>query len=611
MQEKDTTISQKDKGTMKRVLGIIDLISIGYGDLGSWIYYALGIAIFYSLGAAPLSLLIAGIVFVITSLTYAELSTMNSFSGGSVSFSKKTFNDCISFISGWGSLMDYIVFIAICLFSSTSYLSHFFPSLLDPNYKIMASIIAVVLLFFLNILGWRFSMRLCLLLTVITLITEVIIIVLGFYEMPSFSTVISKMRIGISSSFSPSWHEFWKGTAMAMVAYTGIESISQLSPEVKQPKKNLPKAIIITTIILLFLYLSFSWITTSQESKLIIDKQFLEQPLLELVKSFSIYLPWFLEWIAILGVIVLFVAANAAFLGASRLSFYMGEHFQLPRFLFHLSEKNKIPVLALLSIAIFSIGTLIISRAEITILADLYNFGAMIAFFFAHVSLIIMRVRYPEEKAKFTVPFNIKIKDKSIPILPIIGALASLAVWILVVIVKPYGRMLGSFWLIFGLVIYTFYRRKKKMSLFGTTHMESVKFSKTESYQFSHLAVVLQNPEDLGALEVACKLAKAEKKPLEVIIVVVMPFSFPLYLTKNVKSSHKTSLYKKAEALLLEYGLPNTIERCFIRRHARELKNLLKKKKVDLALVGFTSSSIKSWVQYLLTQKGCRYLLYR
>ena len=238
MQEKDTTISQVDKGAMKRVLGVIDLISVGYGDLGSWIYYALGITVFYSLGAAPISLLFAGIIFVITSLTYAELSTMNVFGGGSASFSRKAFNDFISFLSGWGSLMDYIVFIAICLFSCTSYLSHFFPSLNDPFYKILVSSCVMVLLLLLNVVGLRMTMRLCLFFTIITLLTELVIIIVGFYEMPSFFVVINRMRIGSTSVFSPTWHEFWKGTAMAMIAYTGIESIAQLAPEVKKPKKK-------------------------------------------------------------------------------------------------------------------------------------------------------------------------------------------------------------------------------------------------------------------------------------------------------------------------------------------------------------------------------------
>ena len=343
---------------------------------------------------------------------------------------------------------------------------------------------------------------------------------------------------------------------------------------------------------------------------MIIDGKFIEQPLIELVKSFTTVIPWFLEWIAILGVVVLFIAANASFLGASRLSFYMGEHFQLPRMLFHLSPKHKIPVLALLCIAIFTIATLVFSRAKISILADLYNFGAMIAFFFAHVSLIMMRIRHPEEKAQFTVPINIKIKGRKIPILPIIGALASLAVWILIVVVKPYGRTLGSIWIAFGVLLYIYYRKRKRMSIFGTTHMQSIRFAKEETYKFSKLGVVLQGPGDLGALEVACKLAKSENKPLEVIYVVVMPFSFPLYLSRSAQPLNKTPLYQKVEALLLEYDLPNTIQRCFIRRHARELKNLLKKQGVDLALVGATVSTTKSWISYLLSMKKCRFLLY-
>src|SRR3990172_5826841 len=88
-----TTVAQLKKGTLKRVLGVSDIFAVGYGDLGSSIYYALGITALFSLGAAPISLLLAGIVFACTALTYAELSSMNTGGSGSTGFTRKAFND--------------------------------------------------------------------------------------------------------------------------------------------------------------------------------------------------------------------------------------------------------------------------------------------------------------------------------------------------------------------------------------------------------------------------------------------------------------------------------------------------------------------------------------
>jgi APA family basic amino acid/polyamine antiporter len=106
-------IAQVDRGTMRRSLGVLDLFAVGYGDLGSSIYYALGITTLFALGATPIALMIAGFVFMCTALTYAEMSSILPEAGGSASFSRKNFNDLISFIAGWGLMLDYIVTISI------------------------------------------------------------------------------------------------------------------------------------------------------------------------------------------------------------------------------------------------------------------------------------------------------------------------------------------------------------------------------------------------------------------------------------------------------------------------------------------------------------------
>jgi len=128
-----TRISRIDKGAMKRILGVKDLFAVGYGDLGSSIYYALGITAFFALGATPIALLIAGVVFAFTALTYAEMSSVVFESGGSASYTRRAFNDLISFISGWALLLDYIVTIAISSFAVGAYLKVFFPLLADPK----------------------------------------------------------------------------------------------------------------------------------------------------------------------------------------------------------------------------------------------------------------------------------------------------------------------------------------------------------------------------------------------------------------------------------------------------------------------------------------------
>lgn len=119
------TIAQLHKNTFKRVLGVFELFAIGYGDLGSSIYYALGVTALFALGATPIALGLAGIVFVCTALSYAEMTSIFHESGGSASYARHAFNDLVSFIAGWGLLLDYIVAIAISAFAVAPYLSFF------------------------------------------------------------------------------------------------------------------------------------------------------------------------------------------------------------------------------------------------------------------------------------------------------------------------------------------------------------------------------------------------------------------------------------------------------------------------------------------------------
>src|SRR5579885_2459573 len=142
-----TTVTRMEKGSIKRVLHLGDLFAIGYGDLGSSIYYALGITALYALGATPIALAIAGVVFICTALSYAELSAMYPESGGSATFARHAFNDTASFISGWGLLLDYIVTIAISAFAIGPYLANVFLGLKDIPTQIIFTLCIIAALF--------------------------------------------------------------------------------------------------------------------------------------------------------------------------------------------------------------------------------------------------------------------------------------------------------------------------------------------------------------------------------------------------------------------------------------------------------------------------------
>ena len=257
--QEGSRVTVVDRGSLHRVLNSPQLFAIGFGDVGSSIYYALGVTTLYALGAVPLALALAGIVFFCTVLTYTELSTAMPESGGSCSFARHAFNDLVSFIAGWALLLDYIVTIAISAYSIGPYLKNLLPALSGTIANVPFTLLMLVILLGLNILGIKESTRISLLLAIFGVATQLVIITIGLVLLMQIAQprefflhcqqLWFHLQVGLTdSAWSPTWPQFWKGVGMAMVAYIGIESISQLAGEARHPNRTIPRAMMATMV---------------------------------------------------------------------------------------------------------------------------------------------------------------------------------------------------------------------------------------------------------------------------------------------------------------------------------------------------------------------------
>ncbi|MFI5334093.1 MAG: amino acid permease [Chlamydiales bacterium] len=524
------SVTQIEKRKLRRVLNVSDLFAIGFGDLGSSIYYALGITALYALGATPIALGLAGLVFVCTALTYAELTSMFHESGGTASFARHVFNDLISFIAGWGLLFDYIITISISAFAVAPYLGFFFSGLEgNISLNIGVTIFLILLLMVINIFGVRQSTRMSFVLVTATIATQVLIIFIGFVWLLDLPGILDHLRINIPGApLSPSWPEFWKGTAMAMVAYTGIESIAQLGAEAKTPAKTVPRAVLITMVVLVVMYLGIAITALSAISPHELGTTFVNDPIAGIVKHIPFGSEFLGAWVGVFAAFLLFTASNAGLIGASRLSFNMGEYYQLPRFFFSLHKRFRTPYVALTFFAIVSIAIVLASRGRMAFLADLYNFGAMLAFFFAHLSLIVMRIRKPGLARPFRVPLNIPFGKYSIPITAVVGCLATMSVWCLVVITKPEGRYFGFAWMTFGVCMYLYYRRKKQIAPMGQLEIQRIHLPHYQPLTIKKILVPTRGDGQTESVQVACELARLHNATLTGVHIIEVPASMPL-----------------------------------------------------------------------------------
>jgi APA family basic amino acid/polyamine antiporter len=582
-----------DKGTLKRSLKTIDVFAVGYGDLGSSIYYALGITAFYALGATPIALMLAGFVFVLTALTYAEMSSVVPESGGSASFSRKSFNDLISFFAGWALLLDYIVTIAISAFSVGPYLKYFFPYLGQGDWNIPFTVILITVLLLINIVGTRHATRVSVFLTITTILTQFVIIIFGIFTIVNFSAFFKSIAIGVQgSTVSPSWSQFFKGVAMAMVAYTGIESMAQMGSESKKPEKTVPRAMWIVTVVLIASYLGLSIVALSAMHPNALATTYVDDPVAGITTKLPYIGKWMSSWIGLLGGIILFAAANSGILGASRVAFNLGEYCQLPKFFYVIHPRFKTPIVSLSIFAVLSSAIVVWSRGSLSFLADLYNFGAQLSFLSAHLALIMHRVQFPDVKRPFKLWFNLKIKGKEIPVTAILGAILTLSVWLMVVITKKDGRELGLFWMFLGFIFYAALRRKYKIGITESVEIKHIKMGDFEKMDLKKILVLVKKGVDEENIKVACEIASRMKAELVALYVSEIPYAIPLSVGMKRKSKIVEEIFEIAEAVGKEYQVPVYCRQVVARSTGKAVADIANEEEFDLVVLS-TSDTLK------------------
>lgn len=604
------------KKSLKRALSALDLFAVGYGDVGSSIYYALGITALFALGATPIALLIAGFVFICTSLTYAEMATTFPQPGGSATYSRYAFNDLISFVAGWGLLLDYIVTIAISAFAIPPYLKYVFdlfslPFPTDPMFQTAISVGLIAFLCILNVIGVRGSGRLSVILSLVSIISQVFVIVVAGVLILNFPYVLSHLKIGVpGTDWSPSWGEFMKGIAMAMVAYTGIEAISQLAAETRKPSLMIPRAIRWTMWTLVFLYFGISVVGLSVISPHELGTKYVDDPVAGIVASLPFGGQWLGPWFGLMASFILLIASNAGLLGCSRMMFSMGEYYQVPHFFYKLHPKFRTPYLSLAVFAILACIVLIVSDGQMHFMADLYNFGAQIAFFAAHMSLLVLRWKKPELKRPFLAPLNIPFgKNRSLPLTAILGAVATFVVWLIVIVTKPQGRYLGFTWILVGLAMYFYYRKKKQLPTTGQLTIEKIKVPEYKKMHLKNVLVSLRSEGNSEAVQTACQLAKNSKAKISAVYIMEVPLSLPMNAPLMKREQIGMQALKQAQAIAHEYGLTLDLQLIRSRSIEEALLEVVHSKDCDmLVLSAHIQHRHKATAEKLFKKAPCKVL---
>ncbi len=525
---------------LERVLGTPALFATAYGNVGSSIYYALGVTAAFALGLTPLVFVIAGIFFSATALSYAEGTVRYPEAGGSASFARHAFNELASFGAGWAQMLNYIITIAISAFFVPHYLSIFWGPLKQNPWDIIGGILVIVFLVALNVVGIQESAKLNIFLALIDFATQLLLVLIGFALIFSPSTLTANVHFGTA----PTWSQFFIAIPVGMIAYTGIETVSNLAEETRDPVKSIPRSIGLVAVAVYAIYFTLPLIALSALPVHLIDgKQttllalppeqhgFQNDPVLGLVEHLGIeggLLSGLKIYVGILAATILFIATNAGIIGASRITYSMATYRQLPEVFRRLHPKFKTPWLSLIVFAGF-VSILVLIPGKTRFLGTMYSFGAMLSFTIAHASIVQLRRRYPDQELQFRARPNLRVRGVDWPLFALFGGTATALAWLVVVVQSPGTRYAGLGWLVLGFGGYYVYRRRVVHEPLTETVRAPIAMGPALALEYRNVLVpVVERHDSEAAVDLACRLATERGASIVALTVLEVPLELPM-----------------------------------------------------------------------------------
>jgi APA family basic amino acid/polyamine antiporter len=610
---------------LRRSVGVGGLFATAYGNVGSSIYYALGLVAAYALGLTPIVFMLAGGLFALTAKTYAEGAAMYPEAGGSSSFARHAFNEFVSFFAGWALSLDYILTIAISAFFVPHYLSAFWPALEHPPGDVIGGLIVVAVLAWLNIRGIGESAKVNFILAIADLATQVTIIAIGAFLVLNPSLLVNQVHLGTVPTYS---HLIF-ALSLAMLAYTGIETVSNMAEEARDPGKDVPAAVNYILIAVLGVY---AGITVVALSALPVQGHgahaytllglgsaqggYQNDPVLGIIQhlGLSVTVRHILGYyVGILAATILFIATNAGLIGISRLSWSLAEHRQLPGLFAQLHPRHRTPWFTIVFFSV--IAGLLLIPGQTTFLGNLYSFGAMLSFTTAHAAVIALRIKDPDRERPYRIKGNVRVHGRQIPISAVIGGIGTFAAWISVIALHVEARTVGVGWMVFGLVGYVFYRRRQGLDLTShhkIAHRERPPFFVELEYH-SAIVPIFGTDVDAAALRTAAKLV-GEDASVEAVYVLRVPNQLSLDVGLEEEEQLGYSVLESAKLAGRQNGLKVQTRLIRARNPGLALVEEAHRLKAEIIYLGTahappSEQALGPTASYLLAHRPCRVVI--
>ncbi len=481
-------------------------------------------------------LLLTGLLFLVVALSYAEGLTAIPETGGAATLVRKAFNDLAGFCTGWVLFLDYLIVITL----SALFLPHYLGGALEIEalqrhpWDVVVGVCAIGAIAVVRLFRRPGLYTAGIGVAVLDLVTQVLVVVLGLALLFSPDALTEGVDIGSA----PSWSEIAFALPLAMLAYTGLETVANLAEEARRPGVDIPRGILAAIGVVVVIYVAIAAVGLSafpvSNGETELGDEWLLAPVLGIVDVLGEDLSPFLAdalrvFVGISGALILLAAATTSVSGFGRLAYSLGEHGMLPRTFGRLGRRTLIAPASLVTVVVLAAGGLVLVTAavddEVAFLAALFSFGVLLAFAAAQLAVIRLRFTARELERPYRVPGNVRIRGVDIPVPAVVGVVLTLAVWVVAMVTHSGARYAGPIWLGAGLVVYWLVRRHR-----GEGLLERVVSPDEQAELLEASLARILVPMKLGLIgeemvATAIKLAQDRGSAVEALHVVRVPLS--------------------------------------------------------------------------------------
>ena len=539
------------------------LASVAYGEIASSLYFALGVIALYALGLTPVVLGLVGLLFLVVALSYAEGTASIRETGGAATFVRVAFNDLAGFLTGWALFLDYLIVIAL----SALFVPHYFglavgfDSIAKHPGDVIAACIVVAAVTGIRLFRRTRIHTFGIAVAVLDLLTQLLLVGGGLVLLFSPSALTQGLSIGTQ----PSWHDIAFSIPLAMLAYTGLETVANYAEEARRPGRDLPRSLFsaISLVVIIYVLLALVGLSAypAPNGTTELGTDWLRAPLMGIVVALQAHLPhafgqFVRVYVGLTGTLVLLTAMTTSISGFGRLAYSLGEHGQLPPAFGRLNRRTLVAPASVTAAGAIAIALLVGTSftRSVTFLASLFSFGVLLAFTAAQLAVIRLRMTKPELRRPFRVPLDIRVRGAAVPFPAVFGAVCTAAVFVVAMVTHGGARYGGPAWLAAGAVVYVVVRRGRGAGLME--HIVSADEQVLPEAKFTRILV----PMKLGEIgeemvATAVRLAEEDGATVEALYVIKVPLDRPLDAELYDAEEQAAASLAEARALGADHGV--------------------------------------------------------